>query len=205
MMSSTSKKFDAAHKVSSLPVTGEYVTDPHNVSCPVLDTDRIDFESSQSGRKKATTRVLRVPDSGIKTMQIFNDTLEGFPYDAQPGDALFVNSPTDMYVPPSTNGGRLKFKDLEKNGFKIMSGDSNEVQVKSPPAQLLVGIVQSRVCIKNAWGSEDKPENHQFLSPGATLKQGGDGKVTGIDKEGFEKWEIDADQNSLKISQEHSP
>lgn len=200
-MTFASDKFDAACQTASLPVTGEYISDPHNVSCPVLDTDRIDFSASVSGRKKATTKVLRVPDSGIKTMQIFNEKLEGFPYDAQPGDALFVNSSTDMYVPPSMNGGRLKFEDLEANGFKITSGDENEVQVKSPSARLLVGIVQSRVCIKNAWGSEDKPENHQFLSPGATLKQASDGKITGIDKEGFEKWEIDPEQPSKNLLQ----
>ena len=123
--------------------------------------------------------------------QTFEGGQETFEYVTSAGDAIFVNSPTDQYVPPAKDGGRLKFSDLESNGFAVVSGDENEVQVKSPPAQLLVGVVSERVCIKNAWGPEDKPENHQFLSAGATLKQGNDGKVTGIDKEGFTKWEVD--------------
>ena len=189
-----SKNFGSAHGATSLPVTGENITDPHGVVCPVLDTDNIDFSNSVSGRKKATTLVRRAQE-GEGLGQSFEGGQETFEYVTQEGDAIFVNSPTDQYVPPSKDGGRLKFDDLEANGFAIASGDEDEVQVKSPPAQLLVGVVDQRVCIKNAWGSEDKPENHQFLSAGATLKQGNDGKVTGIDKEGFEKWEVDADQS----------
>lgn len=184
------EKFDTPSPKTALPVTNEFILDPHGVSCTVLDTDRIDFSTSVSGRKKATTRVL-LAEGGEGTGQKFDDVKETFDYVAEKGDAIFVNSPTDRYVPPSIDGGRLKFVDLEKNGYKIDSGGENEVQVKSPSAQLLVGVVDARVCIKGAWGATDNPANHQFLSVGATLKKGADGKVTGIDKEGFEKWEVD--------------
>lgn len=198
-MASLNKIFDVSKNVTTLPVTGEYVTDPHGASCPVLDTSKIDFSHSVSGRKTATTLVRRAKE-GEGLGQKFEGGQETFEYITKEGDAIFVNGPTDQYVPPSKDGGRLKFDDLEQNGFKIASSSQNEAQVKSPPANLLVGIIDARVCIKNAWGSEDKPENHQFLSPGATLKQGSDGKVTGIDKEGFTKWEVDTTQ-TLKGSQ----
>lgn len=193
-MSQLNKPFGEALLQTILPVTGEYITDPHGISCPVLDTSKIDFSHSVSGRKIATTLVRRA-NEGEGLGQKFQGGQETFEYITKEGDAIFVNGPTDQYVPPSKDGGRLKFNDLEQNGFKIASSSQNEAQVKSPPAKLLVGIIDARVCIKNAWGNEDKPDNHQFLSPGATLKQGGDGKVTGIDKEGFTKWEIDAHQS----------
>ncbi|MCK5374883.1 MAG: hypothetical protein KAJ40_06325 [Alphaproteobacteria bacterium] len=178
---------------AKLPTTDEFITDPGRVSCPVLDTKSIDFSKAVWGRKTETTLVRRAKD-GESLGQSFEGGKETFEYVTEEGDAIFVHSPTDQYVPPAKNGERLKFDALEKNGYKIVSGDAENVQVKSPPAQLLVGVVTGRVCIKNAWGPEDNAENDQFLSAGATLKRGADGKVTGIAKEGFEKWGIDADQ-----------
>lgn len=189
-MNSASDTFNATKPVNVLPTKDKYITDPEGNTCPVLNTDNIDFTDAVSGRKKATTLV-RCAEDGEGLGQSFEGGQETFEYVTKKGDAIFVNSPTDQYVPPSKDGGRLQFSDLEENGFQIVSGDSNEVQVKSPPAQLLVAVVTERVCIMNAWGAENKPENHQFLSAGATLKQGDDGKITGIDKEGFEKWELD--------------
>ncbi len=180
--------FDKARLMTALPVTGEFITDPEGNSVPVIDITQIPSEGSVSGRKKSATLVRRA-SAGEGLGQKFEGGLETFEYVTEDGDAIFVNSPADQYVPPSKDGGRLKFDDLEKNGFKITEGDASQVKVLSPAAQLLVGIVDARVCIKNAWGAEDKVENHQFLSAGATLKIGGNGQVvSGIDKEGMTKW-----------------
>lgn len=180
-----------AFKASTqLPTTGELVKDPEGHVCPVLDTNSLDKSSAVMGRKKETTRVIKAK-GGEKTGQSFTGGKETYDYFAKEGDAIFVNSPTDQYVPSGlAQGERLQFDDLEKKGFRIAGGNKNEVQVYSPPAKLLVGIVDSRICIKNAWGDSPAPSNHQFLSKGATLKVGGNGKITGMDKEGFEKWEV---------------
>ncbi len=113
-------------------------------------------------------------------------------YVAQDGDAIFINphNPEDMYVPADTDGTRWKFKDIEKKGYKITREDqeNGEVLVKSTDrVKILHEAIQEPSCIKNAWGNGQ----HQFLFVGATLKQGDNGRVTGIDKEAFDAtWEI---------------
>lgn len=180
--------FDKVRKMTALPVTGELVTDPEGNLAPVLDTNDITTDGAVWGRKKATI-IVRRAQAGECLKQSFEDGQETFEYTTEEGDAIFINSPTDQYVPPSKDGGRLKFSDLETNGFQIVEGDSQEVKVFSPAAQFLVGVVDAPVCIKYAWGPEDKPENHQFLYEGATLKIGSNGTVvSGINKEGMTKW-----------------
>lgn len=186
-------------KKTRLPVTGELIADPEGNLVPVLDTDKISAKGAVLGRKKAAT-IVRRADVGEKLGQSFEGGQETFEYITEEGDAIFVNGPTDEYVPPSNKGGRLKFDALETNGFEIVEKNESEAKVLSPPTYLLVGIVDSRVCIKNAWGLADKLENHQFLSEGATLKIGSNGKVvSGIDKEGLEKWG-DIQGNDLLIA-----
>ena len=165
--------------------------DPENRVCPVLDVDAVDTTASVWGRKKETTQVIRAL-GGEKLGQMFEDGVETFEYEAQAGDAIFVNSPTDQYVPPYKNG-RLKIEDLEEAGFEIASHseDLEQFQVASPKSRLLVGVVDTRICIKGAWGDPSNSANHQFLSPGATLKVNDEGAITsGIDKKGFEKWMV---------------
>lgn len=196
--SMTKNNFHKAVKITTLPVTGEFIKDPQGRLVPVLDLAKISTESAVLGRKKEPTKVLCVPDAGIEGItQNFEGRFETYPRDANPGEALFVNSPTDMYVPPNANkSGRLMFDELEKNGYKIVQGNEKEAIVLSPASRLLLKAVDARVCIKHAWGDPgpdaseaDILQSHQFLSEGATLKVGNSGMViSGIDKEGMAKW-----------------
>lgn len=61
----TQHDFDNAKKHTSLPVTDEFIADPHGRLVPVLDLHAINTDSAVLGRKKAPTLVLRVPDEGI--------------------------------------------------------------------------------------------------------------------------------------------
>lgn len=175
-----------------LPTTGEFIPDPQGVMCPVLDVNRIDFTKAKAGRKKELTYV-RKALAGEKIEEVFEGGEETYGYKTKKGDAIFVNSPTDQYVPLGLYGERLKFEDLEENGFHIVEDNGDTAYIQSPPGLLLVGVVTERMCIRNAWGEEDALENHQFLSAGATLKLDRSGKITGMDKEGFKKWELLSD------------
>jgi hypothetical protein len=69
--------------------------------------------------------------------------------------------------------------------------------VRSPSAYLLPEIIDAHVCIKCAWGDNTSDmANHQFLSPGATLKLGDNNKMTGMDADAFEKWEMISPQKA---------
>ncbi len=187
----------AAH--THLPTTGEFITDERGNVCPVLDTTQISFENAVPGRKKGTTRVVRATGNEVTTQE-FEGLRESGAYIPKPGEAIFINGPKDIYVPSRDGTGRLKFDDLEEAGYKIASSTTpDDVQVKSIPAKLLVGVVDARVVIKNAWGDTGQISDHQFLSAGATLKQESSGRVTGMDKEGFKKWEIDPVPRSLSL------
>ncbi len=184
---------------TKLPTTGEFVRDPEGRVCPVLDVNAVDTSGAVWGRKKGSTQVVRA-QGGEKLGQKFENGVETFEYVAQEGDAIFVNSPTDQYVPPFEDG-RLKVDNLQKSGFDIasQSEDGRQFQVLSPKSKLLPDIVDARVCIKGAWGDPSDPSNHQFLSMGATLKVNEDGTIpSGMDKEGFEKWEIIQPSPSLE-------
>ena len=48
----TQNDFGKAQKMTALPTTGEFITDPHGYSVPVLDLTRISTENAVLGRKK---------------------------------------------------------------------------------------------------------------------------------------------------------
>ncbi|MBK68094.1 MAG: hypothetical protein CMP22_08210 [Rickettsiales bacterium] len=171
-----------------LTFTGEFRRDPQGNMCPVLDVSKLDFEQAPLYQKKPT-KVIRVCEKGIFGLQRFANGLETYPREAKIGEALFINGVEDTYVPTSKDGGRLMFDDLEANGYDVISKYGDQALVKSPPAKLLVGVVNQPICLKCVWGDDDVPANHQFLYPGAVLKQKpGKTRVTGMDKKGFEKW-----------------
>lgn len=170
----------------------EFVTSPQGDEVPVLDTNSVDKSGAQWGRKSQPTLVIRA-SGGEKMGQSFKDGKETYDYIAEEGDAIFVNSETDMYVPPMEGGKRLKIANLVEQGYAIAGEDQERggLLVKLPAAQLLVEVVQEPVCIKNAWGPGEDLNNHQFLYKGATLKvDPKSGAITGINSEGFEKWEL---------------
>ncbi len=190
-MTDPSGPFTGSVAHTHLPTTGACITDDHGNVCPVLDTPQISFENAVPGRKKGTTRVVRATGDEV-TAQEFEGLRESGAYIPKPGEAIFINGPRDIYVPSRDGKGRLMFDDLEEAGYKIASSATpDDVQVKNIPAKLLVGVVDARVVIKNAWGNTGQISDHQFLSAGATLKQEASGRVTGMDKEAFKKWEID--------------
>ena len=171
-----------------LPFTDETIDNANGTPCRVLDSSRVDFQSAAFGRKTALTLVKKA-EGGEATGQNFKDGPEGAEYVAQPGDAIFINSPDDIYVPGNKDGSRLQYEDLEAKGYEKTreSTDGDGILVKSPTAPLLVKVVDEPICIKDAWGAGQ----HQFLYPGATLKLNDGGAVTGINKDGFDgKWEV---------------
>lgn len=80
---------------TKLPTTGEFIKDPNGITCPVIDTAMISFEGSVSGRKSATTRVVNATGNET-TSQEFKGLKESGDYLPKKGDAIFINSPTDM-------------------------------------------------------------------------------------------------------------
>ena len=186
-------------KQKGLPTTGEYLPNPQGVMCPVLDVSQLDFSGASKAVKRDLTLV-RPAEQGEFIHENFNGEEETYGYKAETGDAVFVNSPIDQYVPLALDGSRLKFDDLEENGYKIVSLHEGTAYVACPSAEFLVGVVEDHICIRNTWGEEDSLSNHQFLSAGATLKLDQHGKVTGLDKEGFKKWMLVSD-----LSDDHKP
>lgn len=184
---------------SALPYTAETLQDPQGNLSRVLDTKMVDFTSAVMGRKKAET----LARNALGGEQIVTRNKAGeieSTYVAQPGDAIFVNlhNTNDIYVPGKSDGSRLQFNNLAKEGYETVRADveNNGVRIKSNVfSPLLVEAVTAPTCIKDAWG----PGSHQFLFVGATLKQNTDGAVTGIDKTAFDAtWEI-----SSQLSQKH--
>lgn len=182
-------------KQKGLPTTGEYLPNPQGVMCPVLDVEKLDFSKAVKGHKKGLT-LARPAREGEFIHETFEDGEETYGYTALEGDAVFVNNPSDQYVPLALDGSRMKFDNMEENGYRVVSMDGETALVECPPAEFLVGIVEDHICIRNTWGDEDILTNHQFLSAGATLKRDLHGKITGLDKQGFEMWEIEAQGNA---------
>ncbi len=184
--------FTKAEAVTALPTTGEFREDPTDGSLvPVLDVNRISFENAVWGRKKAATPVVRA-QGGELVRQEFGGKEETEDYIAEKDDAIFVNGPNDSYVPSDGGSGRMKFDQMELLGYKIVSSNAGYAMVLSPPAKLLVGIIDARVCIKTSRVQKDGDPDYQFFSPGSTLKQAIGGKVGGMAATGFEKWETGA-------------
>src|SRR5688572_10855903 len=99
--------FEETKSTTNLPVLeGVFKTDKQGNVCPVLDVAYIDCSDAVPGRKSATTFV-RPAEAGEGFNPTFKNGAEGFDYIAKEGDAVFVNSPTDQYVPPAKDGGRL--------------------------------------------------------------------------------------------------
>lgn len=171
----------------------EIIKNEDGIECQVLDTTKVDFSTSCVGRKKKETLILKANgDEKIETIN--SEGLVESTYITNPGDAIFVNSEKDSYVPRDTNGNAWQFDSIESYGYEITSDifyhNGNEaINVKSTKlSSLLPEIITIPTCIKDAWGQGA----HQFLFNGATLKKDTDsGKVTGIDKGAFdETWEI---------------
>ena len=94
-----------------------------------------------------------------------------------------------------------RFDNIQEYGYEITTkpyyyGQNLAIKVKSTKvAYLLPEAIIMPTCIKDAFG-EGK---HQFLFPGATLKQDIEtGKINGIDKNAFnETWEIITEKNKI--------
>lgn len=148
--------------------------------------------------RKATETLVRRAEGGERIETKNSEKKVESVYIAQTGDAIFINlhNPDDVYVPGDADGSRWQFKDLEKKGYEITRDDQENggVLVKSTKtAKLLHEVIQEPTCIKDAWGAGQ----HQFLFAGATLKQGDNGRITGIDKEAFDAtWEITSSPSS---------
>lgn len=174
-----------------LSYTAEIVNNPEGEACAVLDTASVDFSRAALGRKAAKTLVREAKGGELIHTRNSEGKIEST-YVARPGDAIFINlhDRNDMYVPGESDGTRWKFSELVVKGYEIIGEDRSNggVLVKSAQtSKILPGIVDRPVCIKDAWGKGQ----HQFLYKGATLKDAGGGRVTGIDKEAFDKgWEI---------------
>ena len=175
----------------ALTYTAETIDSPDGIPCKVLDIGSIDFNYAIMGRKSAETLV-RKAEGGERIETKNSDKIVESVYIAEPGDAIFINlhNPNDMYVPGNPDGSRWKFNELTSKGYEIVGEDQDRggVLVKSTAqSKLLHEAVKEPTCVKDAWGKGQ----HQFLFEGATLKQGENGRVTGIDKEAFDNtWEI---------------
>lgn len=170
--------------------TADTIKSPEGVDCAVLDVARVDFSNAATGRKAAETLVKEAKGGEVIITRNTKGEPEGDPYIAQKGDAIFVNlhNPDDVYVPGNADGSRWQFSELQQRGYEIVVNTPEGVRVKSAEfSRLLVEAVQKPTCIKDAWGAGQ----HQFLYPGATLKDNGGGRVTGIDKTAFDAtWEV---------------
>jgi len=182
-----------------LKYSDEYIENPDGIKCRVLKTEEIDFTDSYIGRKSTETLVLKA--NGNEKIETINwQGLVESIYVAQPGEAIFCNSETDKYVPRDANGQAWMFDEITRYWYEITENlnpiDTNEaIKIKSNKlAQVLPNVITAPTCIKDAWGKG----SHQFLFEGATLKKDMEtGKVTGIEKEAFDKtWEIISKENT---------
>ena len=175
----------------ALPFTGETLANPEGKVCPVLDPSRVDFSKAVLGRKKTETLVRRAKGGELIETRNKEGQVETT-YTTKPGDAIFVNlhDEKDVYCPGNADNTRWQFDDFLSKGYEVSAGSiaGGAVKVKSTAsAKILPEAVTQDVCVKDAWG----PGQHQFLYKGATLKQGNNGVVTGIDKSAFDAtWEV---------------
>lgn len=167
--------------------TGEIIVF-NNIKFKVLDVLKLNFKNANIGIKSAKTKVKRA--KGGEKIETINENgkIEGVEI-AKEGDAIFCNNDKDIYIPHESNSESWKFDEIEKHGYKIIEKQDEYIIIQSNnEALLLFDIITCPTCIKNAWG-EGK---HQYLYEGAVLKKDlKSGKVTGIDKNAFEKtWEV---------------
>lgn len=192
----------------ALAYTGESIENEQGIRCRVIDVEKTDFSKATPGRKSAVTLVVEAK-GGENTAQIFENSSEtNWPYEAQEGDAIFVqgdiracmlymntgeiaekHGAIDIYVPDNaklSETGRLQYKDLEAEGYEIQPGDPNKegTYVKSPSALILHKANAEWACIALP-GKQVK-----FFPPGSSFKLL-DGDVSGINPEAFEQtWEL---------------
>ena len=178
----------------------EFIENYDGVKCKVLDVDALDFTNGLTGRKKTETIVLKA-NGGEEVVATNAMGMTESKYVTSPGDAIFFNNESDIYVPRDKQGKTWNFDEVEKHGYDLVSGtfrvgENDAIRVKSNKyAKLLKEIILIPTCIKNAWGEG----SHQFLSEGATLKRDLEtGAITGISKDSFDRtWEIVPNENKM--------
>lgn len=182
----------------------EYIKNKDEVICHVIDVDNIDFTDAYIGRKKTETTVLRANGGELIETVNAEGQVESF-YEAKEGDAIFYNNDHDIYVPRDANGEPWKFGHFLEYGYELVKdeyhlGSNISCVVRSTKeSRLLPNVILEPSVIKNAFGEG----NHQFLFPGATLKQDIEtGRVTGIDGCAFkETWEVIRLEHKLSLKQ----
>jgi hypothetical protein len=178
----------------------EFIENYDGVKCKVLDVDALDFTKGLTGRKKTETVVLKA-NGGEEVVATNAMGMTESKYVTSPGDAIFFNNESDIYVPRDKQGKTWNFDEVEKHGYDLVSGtfrvgENDAIRVISNKyAKLLKEIILIPTCIKNAWGEG----SHQFLSEGATLKRDLEtGAITGISKDSFDRtWEIVPNENKM--------
>lgn len=175
-----------------LPLKNETMTSPEGVECRILQPQKVDFSDAVWGRKATETRVMRAKGGELIQTEAGPDGSERDPFIAEEGDAIFqnLNNEKDVYIPSGKDGKHWKFDDFLQHGYELSQGslDDDEVLVKSTNSSLILPeAVTEAIVIPNAYGAG----NHQYLYAGATLKDAGEGRVTGIGKEAFDAtWEV---------------
>lgn len=171
----------------------EYIENQDGINCHVIDINSLDFDCACLGRK--ITEIIVVKANGGECIETINsDGKVESSYMTKLGDAIFYNSEIDKYVPRGKDGTAWKYDEIEKYDYEIVSEEflfnSNKaVKVKRKSmARILPEVILEPSVIKDVFGSS----MHQFLFPGATLKQDiKTGRITGIGKEEFKSsWEI---------------
>ena len=178
----------------------EFIENYDGIKCKVLDVDALDFTKGLTGRKKTETVVLKA-NGGEEVVATNAMGLTESKYITSPGDSIFFNSESDVYVPRDGEGKTWKFDEIGKHGYDVVTGiyrvgENDAIRVISNKyAKLLKEIILIPTCIKNAWGEG----SHQFLSKGATLKRDLEtGAITGISKDSFDRtWEIVPNENKM--------
>ncbi len=189
-----------------LSYTGETIINDDGVECAVLDKSSVDFTGAAEGRKTAETLVRRAEGGEEIHTRNSEGQIEST-YVAKEGDAIFINLHNfdDIYVPGNDDGSRWQFSELEQRGYEIVGDDQENggVRVKNTQtSRILHEVIDRPTCIKDSWGEGA----HAFLYEGATLKDNGGGRVTGIDKEAFDNtWEITKAATNVSGGQTFSP
>ena len=166
----------------------------NNEEFRVLDVSKLDFSSAKIGIKNTLTKVVRAKGGERIETKNKSGKIESICI-ANVGDAIFCNNDIDIYIPSDSADNRWKFDKIESYGYDIIESYSNHIIIRSKnKALLLFNVIKEPTCIKDAWGEGA----HQFLYKGAVLKKDlKSGKVTGIDKDAFEKtWIVLKDEKN---------
>ncbi len=165
----------------------EYITNENGIKCHVLDVESLDFSHAMDAVKESVTIVLKA-----KGNEVINTTINGFietSYITREGDAIFLNSDEDKYVPRDLNGNSFNYENLSTYGYITTSGDflydgyqAKKVKNNSQN-KVLYEVIKEPTVIKNNFGDS----KHQFLFLGASLlKNVKTNKVKGVAKIPFD-------------------